>query len=422
MTTEPTAEGSLQGLRVVDLSRVLAGPLCTQLLADHGADVLKVEPPTGDETRSWGPPFVSDDMSAYFSGLNRNKSNLCLDLRTAAAQEVLAELLSRADVLVENFKSGTMARWGFCTDRIKRDFPRLIHCRITGFGVDGPMGGMPGYDAVLQAYSGLMSMNGESDGPPMRVGVPIVDMVTGSYAFSGILLALHDRERTGLGQLVDCTLLDTAISLLHPHSSSHLSDGKVPQRTGSAHPTIAPYDVFDARDGLVFIGAGNDRQFAELLALLGLPADPRFGTNADRLRNLRELRPLLASRIRRFDRRPLAEGLLARGVPATALLDVAEALDDPHVRHRQMVVDCDGYRGIGIPIKLDRTPGSVRSAPRRKGEDTRRVLAEFGYDADQVETLIAAGVAHGEPAPLVGEHPTSSSQSLKVTTRDRAEG
>lgn len=405
MTVTGNQQGSLAGLRVVDLSRVLAGPLCTQLLADHGAEVVKVEPPAGDDTRSWGPPFVTEDMSAYFSALNRNKSNIGLDLRTAAGQEILIRLLRNADVLVENFKPGTLAKWGFGDSRLRADFPTLIHCRVTGFGIDGPMGAMPGYDAVLQAYSGLMSMNGEPDGHPMRIAVPIVDMVTGSYAFSGILLALHARHRSGVGQTIDCTLLDTAISLLHPHSASYLSDGEIPRRTGSAHPTIAPYDVFHAQDGPVFIGVGNDRQFTALLELLDLPADPRFATNADRLANRAELRALLAARIAAFRRGPLAKELLSRGIPATALHDVAEALSDPQVLHRDMVVDLDGYRATGIPIKLDETPGSVRTPPRPLGADTRTVLAALGYQPDEVGDLIDSGVAQQHqpnPAPLAG--------------------
>ncbi|GAA1954721.1 CoA transferase [Amycolatopsis minnesotensis] len=394
--TAPIPTGSLRGVRVLDLSRVLAGPLCTQLLADHGAEVIKVEPPAGDETRTWGPPFVTETMSAYNAGLNRNKTNLCLDLRTREGQQVLDRLLREADVVVENFKAGTLAGWGLPDRTLAERFPRLIHCRVTGFGVDGPMGGMPGYDAVLQAYSGLMSVNGEPSGPPLRVGVPIVDMVTGIYAFSGVLLALHDRHATGRGQLVDCTLLDTAISLLHPHSPTWLTAGTIPRRTGSAHPAIAPYDTFDARDGLIFIGAGNDRQFrqlGEVLELPGIAGDARFATNADRVRNVAALRPLLAARIGALARHELGRALLDRGVPATPVHDVGEALTDPQVRHREMVVELDGYRGTGIPIKLSRTAGTVRSAPREQGADTARVLASLGYTDDQITALIDADIA-----------------------------
>lgn len=394
MNNENLPVGSLTGLRVIDLSRVLAGPLCTQLLADHGAEVIKVEPPSGDESRFWGPPFISDTMSAYYGGVNRNKSNISIDLRTSAGQKVLADLLESADVLVDNFKVGTLEKWGFDEDRLRRDYPRLIQCRITGFGADGPMGGMPGYDAVAQAYGGLMSINGEVAGPPLRVGVPIVDMVTGIYAFSGILLAITDRQRSGEGQIVNCTLIDTAVSLLHPHSASHLADGRVPQRTGSAHPTIAPYDTFEAADGPIFIAAGNDKQYRQFVNELGIPDladDPRFLSNSDRVGNVGELRPILAQRIAQLKREQLAQALLARGVPAAAVHNVAEAMNDPHVLHRQMVIDHDGQRRIGVPVTLSRTPGTLRTAPHDLGQDTREVLSELGYESGTIDALFESG-------------------------------
>ncbi|UVE93821.1 CaiB/BaiF CoA-transferase family protein [Dietzia sp. B32] len=391
-----TSNESLSGLRVLDLSRVLAGPLCCQLLGDHGAEVIKVEPPAGDDTRKWGPPFVDTDQSAYFSAINRNKTNICLDLSTQEGQEVLAELLARTDVVVENFKTGTLARWGFSDEYLLTNFPRLIVGRITGFGADGPMGGMPGYDAVAQAFGGLMSINGEADGPALRVGVPIVDMVTGLYAFSGILLALAARDRTERGQIVDCTLADTAVSLLHPHSASNLTDGRIPVRTGSAHPTVAPYDTFNTLDGQVFIGVGNDRQFRGLVDTLGAPEladDARFQTNADRLAHLPGLTAVLNSRTACFSKEALARELLNRGIPASAVRDVGEVLRDEHVRHRQMVIEQGQYRAIGIPIKMSATPGTVRSTPRPRGADTRAVLDDIGLDGDQIDHLIDSGVA-----------------------------
>src|SRR5689334_11445581 len=278
--------GALEGLKVIDLSRVLGGPYCAQLLADHGADVIKVEPPQGDESGGWGPPFVGPGMSAYYAALNRNKRNVVLDLKDEQGRRDLARLLEDADVLIENFRTGTLARFGFPDAGIAERYPRLIHCRVTGYGASGPMATSPGYDAILQAYAGLMSINGDAGGPPLRVGVPVVDAVTGVYAFSGVLLALLERARSGRGQVVDCSLLDTGLSLLHPHSSTWLADGAVPQRAGSAHPTIAPYDVYAASDGPVFIGIGNDRQFRALAEVLGRPEladDPRFADNAVRL-------------------------------------------------------------------------------------------------------------------------------------------
>lgn len=387
------SNGSIAGLKVLDLSRVLAGPLCAQMLADHGAEVIKVEPPAGDETRTWGPPFLADGLSAYYNALNRNKKHTCLDLTTVEGQGVLAELLRQSDVLIENFKAGTLARWGFDDDRLERDFPRLVHCRISGFGVDGPLGGRPGYDAVLQAYSGLMSVNGEAEGPPVRVGVPVVDMVTGMLACSGVLLALLERGDSGRGQLVDATLLDSALALLHPHSATWLADGQEPVRSGSGHPTIAPYGVFSAAGRPTLIGAGNDRQFRELVTELGIPevADqPEFATNPARVGHRDALRDLLEHAMADRDAAELTPALQRRGVPTTPISTVGEALSSPQVQHRGGVVELDGYRAIGVPITLSRTPGTVRTAPRAKGADTREVLAQLGYSADQISAMIAA--------------------------------
>lgn len=388
--------GALAGIRVLDLSRVLAGPYCGQMLADHGADVIKVEPPNGDDTRAWGPPFVRPGTSAYYNALNRNKRNIVLDLRSDTAQEALHVLLSNSDVLIENFKAGTLAKWGFTDEVIAKKYPRLIHCRVTGYGADGPMGGAPGYDAVLQAYGGLMSINGEAGGDPLRVGVPVVDIVTGILAFSGVLLALQARERSGLGQLVDCSLLDTCISLLHPHSASWFADGKNPERTGSAHPTIAPYDTFEASDGLIFLGVGNDRQFRDLADILGTPGlatRPEFATNADRVAHRSQLRSELEASIKQWTRADLSAALLKRGVPSSPVNTVGEALHDPQVVHRQMVVELPGYRGVGIPVKLGRTPGAVRTAPVEQGADTKAVLAELGYSPSAIATLTSSALA-----------------------------
>jgi crotonobetainyl-CoA:carnitine CoA-transferase CaiB-like acyl-CoA transferase len=368
------------------------------MLGDHGADVIKVAPPAGPPPRRWGPPFLEDGTSAYFTGLNRNKRNICLDTRGEDGDEILARLIASSDVIVENYKAGTMARWGLGYEEVLRDrFPRMVYCRITGFGVDGPMGGLPGYDAVLQAFGGLMSINGETAGDPLRVGVPIVDLVAASIAFSGILLALLERSVSGLGQLVDITLLDAVVSILHPHSAAWFANGQIPRRTGSAHPIVAPYQTFNTPGGLFFIGAGNSRQFASLCAVLGRPGlatDPRFVDNADRIANLpalqRELAPLIAA----ADLDDLAARLLAQGVPACAVNNVGQALSSPQVQHRQMVLERDGYRGVGIPIKLDRTPGAVHSAPAARGADTLEVMRGLGYSEDEIGRAREAGTVH----------------------------
>ena len=396
--TDMPRTGALTDIRVVDLSRVLAGPLCGQMLADHGADVVKVEPPDGDETRGWGPPFVREDHSAYFDGLNRNKRNVSIDLRSEDGQALLWRMLEGADVVIENFKAGTLERWGLADDVIADRFPRLIHCRITGYGVDGPLGGAPGYDAVLQALSGLMSVNGEPDGPAMRIGIPLVDIVTSLNAMNGILLALHARQTTGRGQLIDLALLDNAVSILHPHAGKWFASGVQPVRTGVAHPTICPYETFACVDGPFFIGAGNDRQFRSLAAALGAPDladDPRFHTNADRLAHAEELRELLGDLVGSIGREDLADRLRAAGVPSGAVNQVGEALEMPQVLHREMVVEREGYRSVGIPVKMSGTPGSVRFGPRPRGADTDEVLAGFGIGPAEVARLRDAGVVSG---------------------------
>jgi len=362
--TLPNA-GALAGCKVIDLSRVLGGPYCTQILADHGADVLKIEPPGGDETRGWGPPFLGDTAS-YFIGVNRNKEGMTLDLSQAAGQELLRHLLADADVLVENFKPGTLEKWGLGFDTLSQAFPKLIHCRVSGFGSDGPLGGLPGYDACAQAMCGLMSVNGEADGDATRVGLPVVDMVTGLNAAVAILLALNERTRSGLGQFLDITLYDCALSLLHPHAANYFYSGKVPRRSGNAHPNIAPYETLPTASGPIFLAVGNNRQFALLAQVLeapGLATDPRYAANADRLQHRQALRDELSALLARQDAAALADRLLRAGVPAAAVQTVDQALVHPHTRHRGMVLEQGEYQGVGSPIKLSRTPATLRKLP-----------------------------------------------------------
>jgi crotonobetainyl-CoA:carnitine CoA-transferase CaiB-like acyl-CoA transferase len=387
------ATGSLRGLKVIDLSRILAGPLCAQMLGDHGADVIKVEPPMGDDTRHWGPPFLADQTSAYYQALHRNKQNIVADLASEPGRDLLRLLLADADVLIENFKAGTLGRWGFSDDDLTRDFPRLIHVRITGVGVDGPRGGRPGYDAAIQAEAGLMSGNGETGGAPLRVGVPIVDMVTGLNAFAGTLLALHERTRSGLGQLVDTTLLDTCVSLLHPHSANWFATHEEPVLTGSAHPTVAPYDAFPTADGTFFIAVGNDAQFAKLMGVLGQPEIAKaagYATNAARAQNREALRALLIELLRDWTRADLSAALERVGVPGSPVSTVGEALRDPQVRHRQMVIERDGYEATGIPIKLSRTPGAFRFPPRAMNQDAEEVMSALRSRPPAGQTVAAA--------------------------------
>ncbi|WP_275627053.1 CaiB/BaiF CoA-transferase family protein [Pseudomonas sp. 273] len=390
--------GALRGLKVIDLSRVLGGPYCSQALADHGAQVIKLEPPGGDETRGWGPPFEGDTAS-YFRGVNRNKKGIAVDLSRPEGIELLLQLLEGADVLIENFKPGTLARWGIgYTEVLSQRFPRLIHCAVSGFGADGPLGGLPGYDAAIQAMAGLMSVNGEADGGPLRIGLPIVDMVTGLNAVAGILLALHERERSGRGQSVDIALYDCGISLLHPHLPNHFASGSTPRRTGNAHPNIAPYDSYRTGTEPIFLAVGNDRQFAKLCEYLGageLAQDPRFADNGQRLVNREALKQALEGHLAVHDGRELAERLIRLGVPCGAVATVDRVVEHPHTRHRGLVVQLGDYRGIASPVKLSRTPASYRSAPPALGGDTREVLAELGLAPETIEALYQRGIVRG---------------------------
>ena len=387
--------GALAGIKVIDLTRVLGGPLCTQMLGDHGADVIKIEPPQGDETRGWGPPFRGDTAS-YFIGVNRNKRAAAIDLSKPEGREVLLRLLKTADVLVENFKTGTLERWGIGYEQVLRDrFPRLIHCRISGFGADGPLGGRPGYDAVVQAMGGLMSINGEPDGAPLRVGTPVVDLGSALNATIAILLALQERNRSGRGQFVEATLYDAAITLLYPYTANWLLSHQPPKRTGNAHPNVSPYDQFRTKTKRIFLGVGNDRQFSRLCEEIGRPDlrdNPLFRRNADRLTNRAALRRELEAALADLDGEAVALRLLEKGIPCGPVLEVPDVLQHPHTQHRQMVTSLGDYSGIGNPVKLSRTPATVRRPPPDFGSANHEILAEAGYSPGEIDALIASGV------------------------------
>jgi crotonobetainyl-CoA:carnitine CoA-transferase CaiB-like acyl-CoA transferase len=392
-----TGDGALQGLRVIDLTRVLAGPLCTQVLSDHGADVVKVEPPSGDETRRLGPPFDSSGNAAYFSALNRGKRSISLDLSKPDAQEVLHRLLSEADVLVENFLPGTMERWGLGFEQsLAARYPRLVYCSVTGFGRDGPLGGLPGYDAVLQALCGLMSVNGDPSSGATRIGIPVVDNLTGYVALSGILMAIQARTRTGGGQRVEATLFDTALSLLLPHASNWFASAKTPELLGSAHPNIAPYEKFQARDGEVFLGIVNDVQFRRLCGLIGLDglvADERFASNAGRVTHRVALKVAIDAAMADHACVPLCELLMRAGVPAGVVSSLPQALAHPHVKHREMLVQRGDYTGLRSPMRLSGTPGKPGRAPPAFAQDTSDVLAGLGFTREEVLGLSRSGAA-----------------------------
>ncbi|MDO9072654.1 MAG: CoA transferase [Rubrivivax sp.] len=387
--------GALAGLRVLDLSRVLAGPLCAQMLADHGASVIKVEPPDGDEARRFGPPLDERGEVAYFGALNRGKRSIAVDLSRPAGRAVLERLLAGADVLIENFLPGTMEKWGLGYEgTLAARHPRLIYCSVSGFGADGPLGGLPGYDAVLQAICGLMSVNGTPDSGPLRLGVPVVDYLTGYNALSGVLLALAARERSSLGQRVEATLFDTGLALLVPHASNWFYSGRIPQRMGSAHPNIAPYDRYAAADGEVFLGVVNNGQFkrfCECVSRPDLASDPRFSESSLRLTNRDALRAEIERTLVNVPAAALCDDLMRRGVPAGPVNDVAQALSQPHAVHRGMVVDQQGHRSLGLPVKLSTNPGCADTLPPQLSEHAGAILSELGYDAAAIESLQADG-------------------------------
>jgi formyl-CoA transferase len=388
--------GALAGLRVVDLTRVLGGPYCTMVLSDHGAEVIKLEPPQGDEVRDWGPPFNADGDASYFLGVNRNKRSVGLDLSQPKGREVLLRLLEGADVLIENFKPGSMEKWGLGYEEVlSKKFPRLIHCRVSGFGAEGPLGGFPGYDAVLQAMVGLMSINGTEESGPTRLGNPIVDIATGLFSAIAILMALYERERSGRGQFCDMTLYDCGMALLHPHAANYFLSGKRPKPTGNPHPNLAPYSKFRTATCEIFIAAGNDPAFRKLCEFLGMPEvarDPRFATNGERVVNRAALTEILEKRLATEDGYELTRRMLAAGLPAGPVLHVDEALAAPHTAARNMIAQIGEFRALNTPIKLSRTPGGARSAPPGFNQHGREVLAARGFSEEEIAALEQEGV------------------------------
>ncbi|MGY4801482.1 CaiB/BaiF CoA transferase family protein [Roseomonas sp. KE0001] len=407
---EDSGAAPLAGLKVLDLSRVLAAPWATQILGDLGAEVLKVEQPgRGDDTRGWGPPFLEDGSArpdaAYYLCANRNKRSLAIDFAQPEGAALVRRLAAEADVLVENFRTGGLAKYGLDAASLRAGNPRLIYCSITGFGQTGPYAARGGYDFLVQGLSGLMSITGRPDGVPgggpMKVGIPVSDLFTGLYATVSILAALNERGRSGLGQHLDCALLDSQLSVLVNQAMNYLVGGVTPRRLGNDHPNVVPYRDFAAADDYIIVACGNDGQFRALCRLLGLEAlaaDARFATNAGRARHRRELEVTLAHAIAPWKAADLLAAMDAAGVPGGPINTIDQVLADPQVAARGLLREMRRQDGtpvtvIGYPVRFGRTPPRYDLAPPRLGQDTAAVLAErLGLDAAELERLRAAGI------------------------------
>ncbi len=392
--------GPLSGVRVLDLSRVLAGPYCTMVLGDLGADVIKVEQPgKGDDTRAWGPPWAGTE-SAYFLAINRNKRGITLDLKSTEGQQIIRDLAARSDIVVENFKLGTLERMGIGYEQLREINPRLVWATVSGYGPDGPWADRPGYDFIIQGESGIMAITGVPDGEPMKVGVAIVDITTGLFTVIGIQAALRARETTGIGQRVDASLLTSAVAWLANVGQSHLVSNMPARRYGNAHASIVPYQVFKARDQHITIGAGNDRQFRSLCEVLERPdiaEDERFSTNPLRVEHRDALVDLLQSVFKTRDAEDWLDGCYRAGIPSGRINTVEQVFSHPQVLARDMLVEIAHpeaglLKMAGIPYELSDTPASIRLAPPTLGQHTAEVLREIGRSDDDIRNLRESGV------------------------------
>jgi crotonobetainyl-CoA:carnitine CoA-transferase CaiB-like acyl-CoA transferase len=394
--------GSLAGITVLDLSRVLAGPSCTQMLGDLGAEIIKVERPrVGDETRTWGPPFLRDregketQESGYYLSANRNKRSITVNFAKPDGAALIRRLLPKCDVLIENFKVGGLADYGLGYDQLKDEFPKLVYCSITGYGQDGPYAARPGYDLMAQGAGGIMSVTGDADRPPVKVGVAVNDVMSGLNAAVGILSALRHRDRTGVGQHIDIALLDVQVGWLFNVGLNYLLSGNVPPRWGTAHPNTVPYQVFPTSDGHVILGANNDQQFRRLCEFAGAPelaADARFATNALRLKHRDTIIEMVSELTRRHTTQHWVDGLEKAGLPCGPVNSIDQVFADPQVIHRNMKISMAHPAGdvplIASPLKLSETPVHYRRPPPRLGEHTDEVLQEFLQLGDAERTIL----------------------------------
>ena len=396
----PSKKGALNGIRVLDLSRVLAGPWCGMYLGDMGAEVIKVEPPQGDDTRKWGPPFLESE-SVYFLGCNRNKKGMVIDLSIKAGKQLLEKLIPKFDVLLENYKLQTLEKWGFDIAWFKKYAPHVVHCSITGYGSKGPQAGLPGYDFILQAESGLMCITGEKNGTPSKYGVAIVDLTTGMMAANSIQSALIARFRTGQGQKVEINLHDTALALLSNVGNSNLATNKESQRYGNGHPTIVPYTTYETADSIVALAVGNDKQFSQLANLLGHPewlSDQRFQTNSARIKNRDLVDKMIGIEAIKYPTSSLIKLLMNCGIPVGQVKSVHEALNSDQATANRMVTQIDhpligSYLTLGIPVQLSQTPGEIYKAPPTLGQHTREILKDYlGLNTSEIDSLYLENV------------------------------